>query len=146
MAQRSTVTPGPWPERDDEDAPPTHVSGPAAGPIPVVSMSSLTFDELVDELGAQSEENVRLRAALAVRPAVSLATGVLMFRYGIAEEQALDLLSRWSDQLDMGLREFACAVLEIVARDPESLEVELLRAAPEDAYCRPQLRRWGRRP
>ena len=35
-----------------------------------------------------------------------------------------------------GLREFACSVLEVVARDPESLEVELLGVLPRDLPLR----------
>ncbi len=88
-------------------------------------MTISTFEELIDELGRQAEENARLRAALAVRPSLSLATGALMCRYAISEERALALLSRWSEVKKAGLRELASRVLEIVERDPESLDVEL---------------------
>lgn len=89
-----------------------------------------TLEELTDELRRQCEENRRLRAALALRPCVSQATGVLMFRYGLDQERALDLMARWSDQLDVGLRDLASTVLQIAAHDPESLEANLFGASP----------------
>jgi hypothetical protein len=131
VTDRTSVTVGPWPESTgDEGSEQPQGADPSAE---VVSMTTRTFEKLIDELGSQAEQNARLRAALAIRPAVSLATGVLMFRYGLEEKQALDLLSRWSEKNDTGLREFALAVLEIAASDPESLEQRLLGVPPKEA-------------
>jgi AmiR/NasT family two-component response regulator len=77
-------------------------------------------------LRQQHKENARLRAALAAPSSAGLAAGVLIFRYGIDEERAFGLLARWSDSVHMKPEAFAASVVEIAARDPESLEKDLV--------------------
>jgi AmiR/NasT family two-component response regulator len=86
--------------------------------------------QLRAELCRQQEENRQLRAALEAPPCVSHAVGVLMFRYGLDADRASDLLSRWSERMQLECGDFAQAVLDVVAKEPESLEVALFGPTP----------------
>jgi hypothetical protein len=96
MSETSTVIVGPWPER--------------RGVEPTWGVETLSRVEAME---------------LVHRSAIDRATGIVMFRYGLDAERALEVLSRWSRQADTDLRALALTLIEIASRDSESPEVDL---------------------
>jgi hypothetical protein len=125
MSEASTVIVGPWPERRGVESTwgLETLSRVEAMETLLGSLERLT--DVLEESCRERQEISRLRAELVRRSAIDRATGMVMFRYGLDAERALEVLSRWSRQADTDLQALALTLIEIACRDPESPEVDL---------------------
>jgi len=100
---------------------------------------------LAQEWQRQRQEIEDLRTALASRPVIDQAKGILMAMYAIDSVQAFRVLARWSQTRNVKVRDLAAALVEdvVCARSrPGALfgvsNGERLAARPRPPHARAQ--------
>lgn len=84
----------------------------------------------IDVVAALEQELGQLRQALASRAPIEQAKGILMFCYGLDADRAFAVLARWSQTLNVRLRDVSAAVVDVVCGGPEGRDhIEALEEA-----------------
>ncbi len=89
---------------------------------------------------ALEQELDQLRQALASRAPIEQAKGILMYCYGLDADQAFAVLVRWSQTVNVKLRDVATAVVDVVCDAPDvrdrigALEAAVLRSLDGESW------------
>jgi hypothetical protein len=96
-----------------------------------------------EEWERQRREIEDLRAALASRPVIDQAKGILMAMYAIDAEQAFQVLSRWSQTRNIKVRDLAATLVEnVVCAHPRApFDVASGRPAARPRASQPRVNR-----